>query len=290
MDKLNKFFADHGDYAYDRLNDPTRNDEIAALYRFTSDFRYLNSCTIPELFPLPKIADLINECAGGDRYSGTDIEDAFFMVRLAESSQACTAFLTPDDHYHYKVAPQGARCSAVIFARIISERFTHLLHQKKVIVYQDDVLNHDCASFASHYDSQQNIYDVARDNTFLFKAVKTHLNYRKQKVLGHIVSKQGRTVDPGLVRDIIDLQGVQQLLGMVQHAREYIHELTHIVEPIQRLVRKDIDIPSNWGIQQDNAFELLKQKLTSAPSKAVSHSCRRLSQRQRYRSSLTPAG
>jgi hypothetical protein len=105
MDKLNKFFADHGDYAYDRLNDPTRNDEIAALYRFTSDFRYLNSCTIPELFPLPKIADLINECAGGDRYDGTDIEDAFFMVRLAESSQACTAFLTPDDHYHYKVAP-----------------------------------------------------------------------------------------------------------------------------------------------------------------------------------------
>jgi hypothetical protein len=65
-------------------------------------------------------------------------------------------------------------------------------------------------------------------------------------------------------RDIIalkpphDLQGVQQLLRMVQQAREYIHELTHIVEPIQRPVRKDIDIPSNWGIQQDNAFELLK--------------------------------
>jgi hypothetical protein len=159
----------------------------------------------------------------------------------------------------------------VHLARIISERFTHLLHQKKVIVYQHDVLNHDCASFASHYDSQQNIYDVARENTFLFKAVKTHLNYRKQKVLGHIVSKQGRTVDPRLERDIIalkpphDLQGVQQLLGMVQQAREYIHELTHIVEPIQRLVRKDIDIPSNWGVQQDNAFELLKQKLTSAP-------------------------
>jgi hypothetical protein len=83
------------------------------------------------------------------------------------------AFLTPDDHYHYKVAQQGARCSAVIFARIISERFTHLLHQKKIIVYQDDVLNHDCASSASHYDSQQNIYVVARENTFLFKAVKT---------------------------------------------------------------------------------------------------------------------
>jgi hypothetical protein len=49
------------------VNDPTRNDEIAALYRFTSDFRYLNSYTIAELLPLPKIADLINECAGGDR-------------------------------------------------------------------------------------------------------------------------------------------------------------------------------------------------------------------------------
>jgi hypothetical protein len=52
---------------------------------------------------------------------------------------------------------------------------------------------------------------------------------------------------------------------MVQQAREYIYELTHIVEPIQRLVRKDINIPSNLRIQQDNAFELLKQKLTSAP-------------------------
>jgi hypothetical protein len=108
--------------------------------------------------------------------------------------------------FPYKVAPQGARCSVVIFAHIISERFTHLLHQKKVIVCQDDMLYHDCASFACHYDSQQNIYDVARENTFLFKAIKTHLNYRKQKVLGHIVSKQGRTVNPGLVRDIIALR------------------------------------------------------------------------------------
>jgi hypothetical protein len=109
---------------------------------------------------------------------------------------------------------------------------------------------------------------VAWENTFLYKAIKTHIKFREQKVLGHVVSKRGRQVDPALVKDIWaikvpqDLTGIQQLLGLVQQAREYVPMLARILEPIQSIAMKEVDVSKEWGLEQDKALLELKDVLT----------------------------
>ena len=89
---------------------------VAVLYRLTGDFRQLNSLTKMEVFPLPRIPELIDKMKGKDRYSTSDIQDAFFTVEMDEESRPYTAFQTPRGSYEYNVMPQGVKgaCSFIL--------------------------------------------------------------------------------------------------------------------------------------------------------------------------------
>jgi hypothetical protein len=105
----------------------------------------------------------------------------------------------------------------------------------------------------------------------VLKISKTHLNFRNMKILGHILSPDGRTVDPGLVKDIqnlqvpTDLKGVQSLLGLVQVAREYIPNLSTIIAPIQELTKKKKNAFDKVYDIHGKVFTQIKYMLTHAP-------------------------
>jgi hypothetical protein len=240
-ERIAAFMLKHGNDAAQRIFDLAFEHEVRILFRLTNDFRGVNAKTIPELFPMPKILILLDLCRGSDRYSSSDVEDAFFSIFLEESSRAYTAFQTPDDAVQYTVAAQGLKNSAVVFARVINESFKDLTG--KYFFYQDDLLVY-ATGLWNHIDTLLRVFQRCEEKNMVLKISKTHLNYRNMKILGHILSPDGRTVDPGLVKDIHNLeapktlQGVQSLLGLIQVAREYIPNLSTIIAPIQELTKK----------------------------------------------------
>jgi hypothetical protein len=96
----------------------------------------------------------------------------------------------------------------------------------------------------------------------IFKIAKSHVNYRQQRVLGHILTKDGRFPDPSLTETITNLakptnlQQIQSLLGLAQVAREYIPALSTLLEPIQKLTKKGTDIVKAWGEEQETMLRL----------------------------------
>ena len=84
-----------------RLYDPIHRDKVAKLYRLTGDFRRLNEATILEVYPLPRIDDMLDQCQGATRFTCTDIEDAFFTIALGEDRRHLTAFATHFGVYEY---------------------------------------------------------------------------------------------------------------------------------------------------------------------------------------------
>ncbi|KAJ1391649.1 hypothetical protein B484DRAFT_408678 [Ochromonadaceae sp. CCMP2298] len=61
---------------------------------------------------------------------------------------------------------------------------------------------------------QQEQYQLMLNNSLTFKASKAHLNYKSQRILGHIMSKHGRTVDPSIVSAINKLAVPTTLTGL----------------------------------------------------------------------------
>ena len=96
-ERINAFMEAQGDEAMEKMFLPEHAEEVATFFRLCIDLRMLNKKTIPDLFPLPRIDDLLESIPRGcDRFSISDICDAFFKCKVAEEDRHKTAFKTHD--------------------------------------------------------------------------------------------------------------------------------------------------------------------------------------------------
>ena len=79
----------------------------------------------------------------------------------------------------------------------------------------------------------------------------------------------GIAVDPSKVEAVIDWQApttvteIRSFLGLAGYYRKFIQDFFKIATPITQLTKKGA--PFTWSVQCQQAFELLKRKLMTAP-------------------------
>ena len=109
-------------------------------YRFCTDFRELNRCTVKDSFPLPRIESLLASIGPKSRvFTQLDQKAAYWQVKLEESSQEKTAFITDQGQYCYQTLAFGLCNGPATYQRMMTTVLKDLLH-KSVVVYLDDLL------------------------------------------------------------------------------------------------------------------------------------------------------
>jgi hypothetical protein len=87
--------------------------------------------------------------------------------------------------------------------------------------------------------------------------------------LGHIINKEGLAVDPKKVADILnwkaptDARGIKSFIGMAGYYWRFIKGFSKIAKPMTVLLGNKIEF--KWTQKCQEAFEALKEKLTTAP-------------------------
>ncbi|XP_075515563.1 uncharacterized protein LOC142550210 [Primulina tabacum] len=98
------------------------------------------------------------------------------------------------------------------------------------------------------------------------------IDYRelnKVAFLGHIVSKEGISVDPSKIESIKQwpipktVSEIRSFLGLAGYYRWFIANFSKIALPLTSLTRKSTKF--EWTMECQQAFQTLKDKLTSAP-------------------------
>ncbi|KAI3761701.1 hypothetical protein L1987_52122 [Smallanthus sonchifolius] len=90
---------------------------------------------------------------------------------------------------------------------------------------------------------------------------------------GHVVNEKGIHVDPSKIEAIKNWAApttpteVRQFLGLAGYYRRFIEVFSKFAQPLTALTQKGKAY--NWGDNQESAFQLLKQKLCSAPILAL---------------------
>ena len=192
-------------------------------------------------------------------------------MRIAESDIQKTAFRTRYGHYEFVVMPFGLTNAPAAFMDLMQRCFKEYL-DKFVVVFIDDILIYS-RSKKEHEEHLRIILNMLRREKLYAKFSKCEFWLDQVSFLGHVVSKEGISVDPEKVKAIIEwpapknVHEVRSFMGLASYYRKFVENFASITRPITQLVCKDKKF--EWTFECEAAFLELKKRLTSTPVLAL---------------------
>jgi hypothetical protein len=246
---------------------PKKDDEgNYSTFRVVHDYRPINAVTDQDAYNVPSMDELLSEVAGHKWYSAFDIRGAYNTLPVAEADMHKTAFWCGDQLFEYCCAPMGLKNAGIQWQRCID---TILQNIPGVKCYADDIVIYGDGTLEEHLQTVKIIFDRMEEYGIKLAAGKVQLACSHITYLGHIVTSDGLAPQPQKVEAIIalscpnNISSLRSFLGMVNYYAHFITNLHEVKKPLTLLLRKSTKWV--WGTSQHDAFELLKQRLISAP-------------------------
>ncbi|KAI3809203.1 hypothetical protein L1987_25173 [Smallanthus sonchifolius] len=235
-------------------------------FRMCIDYRELNKLTIKNRYPLPRIDDLFDQLQGSTYFSKIDLRSGYHQLRVQEEDIPKTAFHTRYGHYEFMVMPFGLTNAPAIFMDLMNRVCKPYL-DKFVIVFIDDILIYSKTK-TDHEQHLKLVLDLLRKEQLYAKFSKCEFWLKEVQFLGHIVNEKGIHVDPAKIEAVKNWSipktptEVRSFLGLTGYYRRFISNFSKIAVPLTALSHKSKHY--EWGPKQEEAFQLLKQKLCNA--------------------------
>ncbi|GJY65308.1 putative reverse transcriptase domain-containing protein [Tanacetum coccineum] len=236
-------------------------------FRMCIDYQELNQLTVKNRYPLPRIDDLFDQLQWSSVYSKIDLRSGYHQLRVREEDILKTAFRTCYGHYEFQVMPFGLTNAPVIFMDLMNRVCKPYL-DKFVIVFIDDILIYS-KNKQEHEEHLKQILELLKKEELYAKFSKCEFWISKVLFLSHMIDSEGIHVDPAKIEAIKYWTSpkspteVRQFLGLAGCYQRFIEGFSKIAKPMTKLTQKKVKF--EWGDKQEAAFQLLKQKLCSAP-------------------------
>jgi hypothetical protein len=248
------------------LANPVLEKKKGGKWRMYVDYTGLNKACPKIPYPLPRIDQIMDSTAGCETLSFLDAYSGYHQIRMKESDQLATSFITPFGMYCYITMPFGLRNAGATYQRCMNHVFGEHIG-RTVEAYVDDIVV-----------KMRKASDLLSDLEMTFKCLRAKgvkLNPEKCVfgVLGFIVSERGIKANLEKIAEKIaaitnmgpikDLKGVQRVMGCLAALSRFISRLGERGLPLYRLLRK---IERFTGTPEaEETLENLKALLTSAP-------------------------
>jgi hypothetical protein len=141
-------------------------------------------------------------------------------------------------------------------------------HDKFVVVYINDILIYSINE-KEHAKHLRIVLQGLQDHKLYAKFSKCEFWLDSVKFLGHTISKDGISVDPTKVQEVMDwkppksVHQIRSFLGLAGYYRRFIPDFSRIAKPMTELLKKGVKFV--WSEACEKAFHTLRQHLTSAP-------------------------
>lgn len=128
----------------------------------------------------------------------------------------------------------------------------------------------------SHLDTLKRAFTVLIQNRLELQWEKCTFSYTEIGYLGYKITREGiQPIDRGIaaIRNFPEpktTKEVHSFVGLASYFRKFVKDFALIVQPLYRLLRKDI--PFKFEQTKRDAFKMLKNKLTEPPTLAVYNS------------------
>lgn len=243
--------------------------------RMCVDYRKLNSRTVRDAYPIPRIEESLDALGKAKYFSSLDLMSGYLQVEMAEADQAKTAFTTPLGLFEYTRMPFGLMNAPATFQRLMNTVLGDL-NLSEVLIYLDDIIIFS-ETIDEHITRLQRVFTRLREHGLKLKPSKCHLLVEEVLYLGHVVSRDGIKTDPAKIDAVKKwpvpktVKEVRSFLGFTGYYRRFIEKYAAVAQPLfellggKRSTKKSAPKPFVWTDKCQKAFDDLRNKLTSAP-------------------------
>ncbi|XP_065356015.1 uncharacterized protein LOC135950397 [Calliphora vicina] len=236
--------------------------------RLCLDSRRLNSVTVRDAYPQPKISNILSRLPKAEFITSLDLKHAFWQIGLATNSRDMTAFTVPNRPlYRFRVMPFGLTNAPQTMSRLMDIVIPPSLRHQ-VFIYLDDLLLVS-QTFEDHLKLLADVAHHLRKAGLTLNIGKCKWCLKEVRYLGYIIGYGVVKTDPDKISAIKNLpppksvREVRKFLGLASWYRRFIENFSALTSPISDLTKKTKTF--TWTDEADKAFTQLKTCLTTAP-------------------------
>ena len=236
-------------------------------YRFCTDYRKLNQIVVYDAQPIPNIDELLSKLSGANFFTKIDLCKGYWQIPIDESSRDATAFITPDGLYRWKVMPFGIVSAPAVFSRMMRPLLKNLGSVKN---YIDDILIY-TETWKEHVEMVETVLKRLRNGKLTAKPSKCLIGFKTLEFLGHTVGNGKIGPEENKVKKIMAVskprnkKELRSFLGLVGYYRKFIENFSEIAAPLTDMTKKRQSKTLQWTEETTASFEMLKEKMSSAP-------------------------
>lgn len=249
-------------------------------WRFCVDFRRINQETIKDVYPLPRITELLHSVKQSRYFVALDLRSGYWQIPMERDSIKYTAFRCLYGLYEFVVMPFGLTNAPATFQRLVDLLFSDKRYDG-VLAYIDDILIHD-----QTFEGVMGKLAVVLDRLM---AEGLTINFAKSSFFPSVLKYIGHTITDGCLKpnthkvDSLrqfkaptNTYEVRRLLGMIGYYHPYIKDYAGIMAPVFQLLKntpnkkqKNRQTPVAWGDEHTKAMQeairLLEDSMLTLP-------------------------
>ena len=255
----------------------------------------LNSITVRDAFPLPRIDEALQAVHSSNWFSSFDLAQGYLQLAMEESNIKKTAFragstgLYEFTHMPFGLSNAGSSFCCLMEQCLGDQQFVTLL------LYLDDICIF-APTIDEMLDQIQLVFDRLKKFNLKIKPKKCQFFSTSVLFLGHVLSAEGISANPEKVDKVKtwpvpkNIKEVQSFLGLASYYRHFIPHFAKKAQCLHKLVGptaskpkmttkarvKETEAAGNkpmeqetkmfeWTIEHQEAFDALKEALCTAP-------------------------
>ena len=231
--------------------------------RFCRVLRYLNSVTVKDAYPIPRIDESLSKLGDAKTFTTLDLGSAFWQVSLRKQDRDKTGFACELGLFQWKRMPFGLCNATATFQRLMAHALIGVTKKYGNVVIATPTLE-------DHIERLDEVIACMKRSWLKYKPSKCEILKDSIKYLGRMVDRHGIRPDPDAVEAVLTWKSpktehqLMSFLGFANYYREFIKGYADKVYPMQQLMR-DKGKKFTWNSAAEESFQRIKKELCEAP-------------------------
>ena len=226
--------------------------------RFCIDYRKLNTMTVKDSYPLPRMDECIDTLGDAKVFTTLDAFWGYWQITVPEEDRAKTSFVCHAGQYQYIRMPFGLTNAPATFQRAL-DVILGKFKWKTCLVYIDDIIIFS-KSVDEHIHHVDEILSALRASGVTLKIKKCRFFSDTVEYLGHVIKPGKLEVDSANTKSLRDAKPpttkteVRSFLGLCNVYRRFIKDFAKKAHPLNELLKKGAPEKFELNDKQLEAF------------------------------------